>query len=188
VNVGVFIAHELVVDLASSAAQARLVNLVRGGALRGPSQAAYEWGLEGMIRVGPFGEVRGVSKLVQVRFLDPVYRGEVMTVGLRWEATGPAGSLFPVLDADIAVAPAGENTARVALAGSYRVPIGRLGASLDKAVLHHVAIVTIRTLLAGVADALTSPAPAADWHPGTVRVSGLWPASEPVIPGSGIAR
>lgn len=181
-NVGVFTAHELVVDLASGAAQARLVNLVRGGALRGPSQAAYEWGLEGMIRVGPFGEVRGASKLVQVRFLDPVYRGEVMTVGLRWEATGPAGSLFPVLDADITVAPAGENTARVALVGSYRVPLGRLGASLDKAVLHHVATATIRSLLAGVADALTSPAPAASRHPGTVRTPGLWPADEPEPP------
>jgi hypothetical protein len=30
-----------------------------------------------------------------------------MTVGLRWEATGPAGSLFPVLDPDIAISPEG---------------------------------------------------------------------------------
>ena len=48
------------------------------------------------------------AKLVRVRVLDPVYRGDVMTVGLRWEATGPAGGLFPVLDADIAISPGGQ--------------------------------------------------------------------------------
>jgi hypothetical protein len=74
------------------------------------------------------------AKLVRVRFLDPVYRGDVMTVGLRWEATGPAGSLFPVLDTDIAISPGGqegtpavEESARLALTGAYRPPLGRLG-------------------------------------------------------------
>jgi hypothetical protein len=33
--------------------------------------------------------------------LDPgVYRGEVMTVGVRWQAIGAAGGLFPALDAN----------------------------------------------------------------------------------------
>jgi hypothetical protein len=43
-----------------------------------------------------------------------------MSVALRREATGATGRLFPVLDADISLSPAGEHTARLALAGSYR--------------------------------------------------------------------
>jgi hypothetical protein len=41
-------------------------------------------------------------------------------------------------------------------------PLGRLGAGLDRAVLHHVADATIRALLRHLADALTRPATAAD--------------------------
>ncbi len=153
-----FIAHELIVDLACGAAQARLVNLVGRGDLSGPSQAAYEQGLERALRVGPFGHVPGVSKLVRVRFLDPVYREDGMTVGLRWEAAGATGGMFPVLDADISLAPAGEGGTRLGLAGSYRAPLGRLGAGLDLTVLHHAATATIRSLLAVIAGALASPA------------------------------
>jgi hypothetical protein len=38
---------------------------------------------------------------VQVRFLNLVHRSATMTVPLRWEVTGAAGGLFPVLDADL---------------------------------------------------------------------------------------
>jgi hypothetical protein len=99
-----------------------------------------------------------------VSFLDPADCGGATTVGLRWEATGAAAGLFPVLDADITLTPEGEQRTRLALAGSYRAPLGRLGAGLDKAILHRVAAATIRALLADVADALTSPATATDGH------------------------
>jgi hypothetical protein len=88
---GVFIARELIVDAAFCAAQARLVRVMDAGGLAGPSQAAYEGGLTRLIRVGPFGDTPGVSKLVQVRFLSPVQRGPTMTVPLRWEATRGGG-------------------------------------------------------------------------------------------------
>jgi hypothetical protein len=39
--------------------------------------------------------VPGASKLVSVRLLEPVPRGEVMVLPLRWEATGVTGRLFP---------------------------------------------------------------------------------------------
>ncbi len=92
-----------------------------------------------------------------------------MSVGLRWEAAGSTGGMFPVLDATITISPAGEETARLALAGSYRPPLGRLGAALDTALLHAVATATIRHLMQGMADAITSPVPAENgsrwWHP-----------------------
>ena len=50
--------------------------------------------------------------------------------------------------------------ARLALAGAYRPPLGRLGAGLDQMVLHRVATATMRALLRSVAEAVTSPATA----------------------------
>jgi hypothetical protein len=83
-----------------------------------------------------------------------------MSVGLRWEAAGTTGSLFPVLDATITIRPEGENTARLALVGSYRPPLGRLGAVLDRALLHRIATATVRSLVRSLTEAITGPAPA----------------------------
>jgi hypothetical protein len=155
-----FVAHALVLDVGFGAARARLAHLVYRGELSGSSEEAYEDGLATLIRVGPFGDLPGASKLVRVSFLDPVYREEAMTVGLRWEATGATVGLFPVLDADIEIAPAGDQQTRLALVGSYRPPLGRFGAGLDKVLLNQVATATVSALLRDVADALVSPAPA----------------------------
>ena len=165
-----FIAQELALNAGFATAQARLARIVDAGGLAGPSQAAYQGGLTTLIRVGPLGDRPGVAKLVQVRFLAPVHRGTTLTVPLRWEATGAAGGLFPVLDADLILAADGDDTTLIALTGCYRPPLGRLGAGLDRAVLRHAATATIRALLRSVADAITSPAtapqPAQDTSPG----------------------
>jgi hypothetical protein len=160
-----FVTQALTIELGYRAAQARFTNLLRGNWLAGVSEAAYDDGLTGLLRVGPATPV--AAKLVQVRFLDPVYRGDVMTAGLRWEATGPAGSLFPVLDADLAISPGGqegtpaaEKSARLALTGAYRPPLGRLGAGIDRVALHRVATATMRALLGSVAETITNPATA----------------------------
>ena len=78
-------------------------------------------------------------------------------MGLRWEATGITGVLFPVLDADISLSPAGEEATRLALVGAYRPPLDGVGATLDKVILNRVATATIATLLEHVATALASP-------------------------------
>src|SRR5215831_10255206 len=157
-----FVAHELPVAAGLREAQARFANLLHCAWLAQASMAAYDGAVTGLLRVGPAGFA--AAKLVRVSLLDPVYRGDVMTVGLRWEATGPAGSLFPVLDANISISPSqiegtadGKNAARLALTGSYRPPLGRLGAALDQVVLHRVATATIRVLLQDVAAALAGP-------------------------------
>jgi hypothetical protein len=49
---------------------------------------------------------------------------------LRWEATGPGGRLFPALDADITLTPAGEHATLLGLAGCYRPPLGSWGRGL----------------------------------------------------------
>jgi len=112
---------------------------------------------DGIVRVGPLPVL---SRLVRVRFLDPVQRGAVTVLTLRWEATGATGRVFPVLDADITLAPDGEEAALLGLDGVYRPPGGAVGAGLDRVILHRVAAATVRSFLTGVAKAITNPAPA----------------------------
>ena len=154
-----FAAQEATVGVRYEVAAARLVHLINWGALHGVSEAAYEGGLEAVLRVGPFGGARGLSKLVRVRVLDPVRRGATMTVSLRWEATGVAGELFPVLDADLVLMREGDDRSRLALVGCYRPPFGRAGAALDRAIMGRIATATIRSLLDRVAAAVADPAP-----------------------------
>jgi hypothetical protein len=163
-----FVAAERTLDMPCQAAGARLANLVYAGGLNQPSHAAYQQGLNSLIRVGPLGHLPGASKLVRVDFLDPVQHDGAVSVGFRWQATGATAGLFPVLDADVTVGPAGQNHTRLALAGTYRAPLGRVGASLDRAILHLVATATVRTLLTDIAATLSSSTPtaavAADGH------------------------
>ena len=75
-------------------------------------------------------------------------------LALRWEAAGPGGGLFPVLDADLKLAALGEGTV-LTMAGSYRPPLGSLGEALDRTILHRVAAATIRSFLTRVAAQIT---------------------------------
>ena len=94
---------------------------------------------------------------VEVHIRKVVARGLSAVLALRWEATGPGSRLFPALDADIWLTPAGEHSTRLSLAGVYRPPLGALGAGLDRAVFYRMADATVRSLLARVADALIRP-------------------------------
>jgi hypothetical protein len=164
-----FTSQELIVEARFDAARERLARMVADGGLTGVSRDAYDGALTRLIRVGPFGETPGVSKQVQVRLIGPVRRDGTTTVWLRWEATGPAGGLFPVLDADLQLRSEGLEKTRLMLNGCYRPPLGRLGSGLDRAVLHRIAAATIRALLRGIADTLAEPGHVAGPMPGKER-------------------
>jgi hypothetical protein len=153
----VLVTRELVVDSGFAAARARLVRIMDGGGLDGGSRDAYEGALTRLIRVGPFGGIPGISKLVQVRFLGPVKRDGAKTIWLRWEATGPVSGLFPALDADLSLTAEGQDKTRITLAGSYRPPFGHLGAGLDRVIMRRVASATFSSLLRSVANVLAEP-------------------------------
>jgi hypothetical protein len=153
-----FVSQHVPLPVSLRVAEARLVRLATQGGLGHVARTAYEDGAELLIRVGPLGQVPGTSKLVRALFLDPVTRDSTVTIGMRWEATGFSGGLFPVLDANISVAAADGGTAVLSLEGTYRPPFGSLGAGLDKAMLNRVATATIRALLRDVASALSGPA------------------------------
>ena len=142
-----FVGDEVRVEVSYATARKRLTRLGESGALSGTSEDAYG---PGLTRVG----VAGVSKLVRVQVRELSWTDLTAGLALRWEATGPGGGLFPVLDADLKLAPDGEGT-MLTMTGSYRPPLGSLGEALDRAVLRRVATATIRSFLAQVAAQIT---------------------------------
>jgi hypothetical protein len=152
-----FVSDQVPLGTSFGAAKAGLAALSRGGSLAGVSEAAYGEGIAGLARAGPLGPVPSVSRLVEVRFRDLVQRDDRAGLALRWEAAGPGGGMFPVLDADITITWAGEHNSLLTLAGTYRPPLGALGAGLDRASLHRIAAATIRAFLSRIADAIVHP-------------------------------
>jgi len=128
---------------------------MRGDWLDSVSQNAYAEGTSGQLRVGPFGGVPAMSKLVEVRLLEPVPHDNIVIVPLRWEATGRMGRLFPVLDANLTLTEADGGLALLGLAGVYRPPLDGVGEELDQLVLHRVATATVRSLLNRLSVILT---------------------------------
>jgi len=143
-----FVGDEVRLDIGFAVARERLLRLSEDGALFGASDDAYA-----TARVG----VAGVSKLVRVQARELSWADLSAGMALRWEAAGPGGGLFPVLDANLTLTPApGSGAGSVLeLAGVYRPPLGLVGQALDRAVLHRIAAATVRRFLAQVAAKLT---------------------------------
>ena len=76
-----------------------------------------------------------------------------------------------MLDADLILAREGEERTRLGLVGSYRPPLGRTGAALDRAVMSRIAAATIRSLLEEIAAAVALRCPTGHRRaaPGTTR-------------------
>ena len=149
-----FVGDEVELDVSLAVARERLMELAGSGLLLSTSEDAYDLGTAGLARVG----VPGLSKLVRVQARDLAVTQESVGLAIRWEATGPGGGLFPVLDADIRLVRAGEGAAVLAVSGAYRPPLGPLGQALDRAILHRVAAATIRDFVAQMAARLSQPA------------------------------
>ena len=148
-----FVAHDVLLDVAFGVARPRLVSLASSRALVDASRAAYQESLDSLIRAGAAVPGRAgpgpTTQLAQVRFLPPVERAHSTTIGLRWEASGLSADLFPVLDADITLAAAGEQTTTLTVSGVYR-PATEAAALLGAPVLDGVA--ADRSLAAPPAD------------------------------------
>jgi hypothetical protein len=144
----VFVGDEVRLDASFATVRERLARLSESGALFGLSEESYG---RGPARVG----VAGVSKLVRVQVRELSWTDRSAGLALRWEATGVGGGLFPVLDADLTLAPAGDQGTVLRMAGAYRPPLGPLGEALDRAILRRVADATIRSFLARVAAQIT---------------------------------
>jgi len=117
---------------------------------------AWERGRELRTRVGPMGVPPAhplLGKDVRVELGEPREAGEALVVPMRWKATGVIG-LFPTLDADLAIDPLGMARTRLSLSGSYEVPFGVVGRTVDDLLLHGLAEETLRAFLHRLANAL----------------------------------
>jgi len=153
-----FVGAQVQLDLGFYVVQARLVNLVRGGLLRRASGGAYEEWQACLAQIGPWVPALGMCRLVQVLVRDMVTRADGATWTMRWEVTGPAGSLFPALDADIKLIPAGAGATMLAVCGAYRPPLGVLGVGPDRAIMRQAAEVMIQSFTIHIRMAIMHPA------------------------------
>ncbi len=153
-----FVGDEVLLEVSFGVARDTLAQLAESSVLTSASQDAYSHEGAQMVRVG----VAGLSKLVRVQVRELAQTDKSTALAIRWEASGPGGRLFPVLDADIRLAPAGERVTVLTIAGSYRPPLGAFGEALDRAILHRVAAATIRSFLAQVAAQIGDHPGAAD--------------------------
>jgi hypothetical protein len=166
----VFVGDEVHLEVGFAVARERLRQLAEGGRLLGTAEDAYDRGIIGLERVG----VPGLSKLVRVQVRELAWTDQSVGLAIRWEATGPGGGLFPVLDADLTMAPAGEQATILTLAGAYRPPLGAMGAALDRTILHRVASATIQAFLTQAAGRIAGQ-PAANG-------AGAWPPERTSLP------
>ncbi len=150
----VFITDDIRLDIGFAAARCRLERLGADGVLLGAAEYAYSAGTAGLVDAA--GLMAGMSRLAGVRSGDLVETGGCARLCLRWDAIGPDGALFPALDADLTLSPAGEDATVLALAGIYRLPLQAAG--LDEGTVRHFATVTIGSFTARLGCALSHPA------------------------------
>jgi hypothetical protein len=151
-----FVSHEAMLPVGYPAARAGLAQLARGGWLRDASGQAYADGIAGLARAGPRAGLPGAPELVSVSLLEPVPRRSTMVLPLRWEAAGATGRLFPVLDANLVLAPADGDRTRLTFTGAYRQPLAAPGVRMDQVVLHRAASATVRSLLRQIAETIAA--------------------------------
>ena len=147
-----FIREEFGLNAGFPTARQRLSRLARTDHLTEVSGCAYKSGLVGLSCTGAPDAEQRRPKLVRVFVRDLVAHDESAVLTLRWQATMPGGGLFPALDADITLTPAGEGRSLLTLDGAYRPPSGQRASGYDRAVLHRAATTTIHSLLGQIAD------------------------------------
>jgi hypothetical protein len=154
-NGSVFTSDEILVDVGFEAARGRLRCLAGDGVLLGAAEYAYGAGITGLVQEA--GPAAGMSRLAGVQPGDLTEKVDCARLGLRWEAIGPDGDIYPALDANLTLTPTGEATTLLALTGVYRLADPAY-VGLDPAIVHCFAAVTIRSFIARLACALIHPA------------------------------
>lgn len=152
-----FISGERVIPMPLDAARSALDRALADGGLVLESERAFEDGMEYVMRVrASRGGV--VSKKVRVAVLPSREVGNAIVVPLRWEATGPAGRLFPALDANVELTAADPGSTRLTVNGCYDPPLGVVGEMIDRALLSLAAQRTADTLVVDIADKMRAMA------------------------------
>lgn len=107
------------------------------------------------MRVGPMSAMPMLGKTVRCEIGEALTRGDVTVVPLTWRATSAPG-LFPVLSADLEVAPLDSHLTQLTIHGRYEPPLGAIGRRIDRLLMHRVAEATIRSFLGRLASTLAT--------------------------------
>jgi len=111
-----------------------------------------------LLSVGFGSSGHRVQKQVAVELGTPLRLPSKTVLPMTWTPVG-AERLFPALEADIEVAFLGAHRTQVAISAQYRPPLGAVGRTMDKALLHRVAEATVKDFLDRVTERLrTTPA------------------------------
>ena len=133
---------------------------VEGRLLRAPeewipgiAEDAEARGEELLAEVGFGPPGRRLEKQVRIEVGTPFRLASKTALPMTWRATG-AGALFPSLEADLEAAPLGANRTQLSISARYRPPLGPVGRTMDKVVLHRVAEATIKDFLDRAGESL----------------------------------
>lgn len=107
------------------------------------------------MRIGPLSALPFLGKTFSVEVGEPLTREEVTVVPLTWTATAAPG-LFPVLSADLEVAPLDKNLTQLTLRGRYEPPLGAVGRRLDRLLMHRIAEASVRAFLGRLVSTLSA--------------------------------
>jgi hypothetical protein len=107
------------------------------------------------VGVGPLGARLG--RRVAVRLGKPVRFPSMTSLPLTWEPLG-SGGLLPRLEADLEVGPLGGDRTQLAISARYRPPLGAVGRTIDRVLLHRVAEATVKDFLDRVGEAIAADA------------------------------
>lgn len=95
------------------------------------------------MRIGPDGRAR--QNVVVTAGEARLHRRAVI-VPINWEPVG-FRRILPTLNADLELSELDDSTSRLAINGSYRVPLGQVGLGLDNVAMHRLAEATMRSFL-----------------------------------------
>jgi hypothetical protein len=153
-----FIGDHVQLNICFAAARARLENLASCGVLLGASEHAYGETITGLADAG---SMPGTSQLAGVRPGEFTETRGTARLPVHWEAITGDGNLFPALDADLTLTPAGNQTTVFALTGVFRSPPGLADAGVEHEIVRWFAAAAVRVFLARLASALVHPSGAA---------------------------
>jgi len=108
---------------------------------------------EGLLADVGFGARVRVSRRVIVEVGVPLRRHSTTLLPIRWRPAAASG-LIPELEGDLEVASLTPSSSQLSINARYAPPIGRVGAVIDRALLHRVAEATLKDFLDRVADGL----------------------------------
>lgn len=99
--------------------------------------------------------VRGLGKAFRMNVGEPIHGPGDTRIPISWVSTGPS-KLFPTLDGELVVSEIGSDLTQIVFRGSYEPPLGMVGETIDRVLLHHLAEASVKrfvdALIADVSD------------------------------------